>query len=284
MKIIKKTVCGYPAWRVQDGKGIHKGGVRFDENVTLEEVISLAKTMTKKCEFYGLPFVGGKGAVKVDPYKLSPKELEGISREYIRQFREYVGPDKDVLACDMGTTPEMMDWMADEHGSPLVCTSKNKDGLEGRAEATGYGGYVVMRKYPSIKTIAIQGKGNVGSHFKEFAEREYEIVAQTDKESGQFFNKELLELNVDCLVLAACENQITKDNVKDIQAGIVLELANGGVSDEVKKGYHKFRLVEDYVCNAGGVVASYLEWEQNKEGKKYSKYDTFKFIRDKMGY
>ncbi len=183
----------FQAWRVQHNNvlGPYKGGIRYHQDSNLDEVKALASLMTWKTSLMGLPFGGGKGAVKVDPRALSMKELEELSRGYVRAIWKEIGPDKDIPAPDVGTSPQVLDWMTDEYAKlsgssqPASFTGKSieKGGSRGREEATGFGGYVILREFlksyiqeyirgersnsPILKprpTIAIQGFGNVGSH------------------------------------------------------------------------------------------------------------------------
>ena len=107
----------YPAYRVQynNARGSYKGGIRYHPRVDRDEVVSLAFWMTLKTAVADLPFGGGKGGVQVDPKKLSPSELEELSREYIRAFYKSLGPQQDIPAPDVYTTPEIMAWMLDEY-------------------------------------------------------------------------------------------------------------------------------------------------------------------------
>ena len=113
------TVNGkkYPAYRVQfnNARGPYKGGIRYHPEVSEDEVKSLAFWMTIKTAVTGLPFGGGKGGVAIDPKRLSKKELEELSREYVRAFYKNLGPDTDIPAPDVYTTPEIMGWMLDEY-------------------------------------------------------------------------------------------------------------------------------------------------------------------------
>ncbi len=170
----------FTGYRVQYNfaRGPAKGGIRFHPGVTLDEVTALAFWMTWKCAVVDLPFGGGKGGVTCDPTTLSPGELERITRRYAAELVEVVGPDKDVPAPDVGTTPQIMAWFMDTYSmharrhSPDVVTGKPLEigGSQGRVEATGRGVSLValaqMRRMgidAAGARIAIQGFGNVGS-------------------------------------------------------------------------------------------------------------------------
>jgi len=182
--------------------GPYKGGIRFHPQVSENEVKALSMLMTWKCALVDLPFGGGKGGVIVEPRKLSKGELERLSRGYVKGIFPWIGPDIDVPAPDINTNAQIMAWMTDEYSklkgqdSPAAFTGKPLKiwGLEGRKEATGYGGVVILNKLqkifgfrPENTTLAIQGFGNVGSNFAHFAFQEgYKILAISEKEGGVF--------------------------------------------------------------------------------------------------
>lgn len=196
------------AFRAQHSNalGPFKGGLRFHPQVTREEVMALSMWMTWKTAVVGLPLGGGKGGIQVDPRQLSTKELEKLSRLYLRTFADVLGPDTDVPAPDVNTNPEVMAWMVDEcrlikgkDGKALqLCqatfTGKPVDsgGSQGRVEATGRGGFYILEKLVQKKkldksqtTIAVQGMGNVGLHFAQLASQAgYQVVAISDSRSA----------------------------------------------------------------------------------------------------
>lgn len=170
----------FPAYRVQfnNKRGPYKGGIRFHPDADEDEVSALAAMMAIKCAVVDIPFGGGKGGVAVDPKKLSKKELEALSRAYVRAFAENLGPDTDVPAPDVYTTPEIMAFMLDEYEqivgkpSPAMITGKpiEKGGSLGRDTATADGAIAVLlallsdnHKDPSKLSTAIQGAGNAGA-------------------------------------------------------------------------------------------------------------------------
>ncbi|KAI4452956.1 glutamate dehydrogenase [Holotrichia oblita] len=159
--------------------GPSKGGVRFHQNVTRDEVMALSIWMTIKCTLAGLPYGGGKGGITVDPSELSRNELERLARGYIRAIHMIVGEQLDVPAPDVNTNAQVMAWMVDEYSkitgklSLGVVTGKPLElgGSKGRTSATGFGVSFTL-KY-AAKTlnmditkmkIAVQGFGNVGSY------------------------------------------------------------------------------------------------------------------------
>ena len=181
-------------------RGPAKGGIRYHPGVTLDEVTALAFWMTWKCAVVDLPFGGGKGGVTCDPGTLSLGELERITRRYAAELVEVVGPDKDVPAPDVGTTPQIMAWFMDTYSMhrrehvPGVVTGKPLEigGSRGRVEATGRGVSLVslaQMEQMGIPArgarIAIQGFGNVGSiAAKLFVEAGCTVVAISDVTGG----------------------------------------------------------------------------------------------------
>src|ERR1700736_997001 len=192
----------YTGYRVQYNfaRGPAKGGIRFHPGVTLDEVTALAFWMTWKCAVVDLPFGGGKGGVTCDPRILSNGELERLTRRYAAEIIEVIGPDKDVPAPDVGTTPQTMAWIMDTvsmHNrgyTPGVVTGKplNVGGSRGRVEATGRGVTIVieaalekMGKSIEGQRVVVQGFGNVGSvSARLLRERGAIIVGLSDQYTG----------------------------------------------------------------------------------------------------
>ncbi len=173
------TTRVFQGYRCQhnDAVGPTKGGIRFHQDETLEDVEALATLMTLKCAVVGLPYGGGKGGVVVDPSKLSTGELERLSRGFVRALGTFIGPDRDVPAPDVNTNGQIMAWMVDEyskmtgHNTPALMTGKPiiLGGSLGRTAATGLGGVYCLRIAAkklgmNLKgaTVAIEGFGNVG--------------------------------------------------------------------------------------------------------------------------
>lgn len=203
VKMDSGEIKNFPAWRVQHKNilGPYKGGIRFHQDSSLDEVKALASLMTWKTAAVNLPFGGSKGAVKVNPHELSRRELEELSRGYIRAIWKEIGPEKDIPAPDVGTNSKIIDWMTDEYSklsnawSPAAFTGKSieKGGSWGREAATGFGGYVILREYLSYQaklgtkplTAVVQGFGNVGSHLaKLLFENGFKIMAIADSKGG----------------------------------------------------------------------------------------------------
>jgi len=190
--------------------GPYKGGIRYHENVSLDEVRALSFWMMVKCATVNIPMGGGKGGVIVDSKKLSIGELERLSRGYIQKIFREIGSDKDVPAPDMYTTPQIMGWMRDEfekllgHTDPGVITGKAvaDGGSEGRETATAQGGVYVVREYakklnlqPSETKVVIQGMGNVGGFMAKLLGGDgYKILAISDSKGG-VYNENGLDLS-----------------------------------------------------------------------------------------
>lgn len=315
----------YPAWRVQynNARGPFKGGIRFHPEVSEDEVKSLAFWMSIKTAAVNIPLGGGKGGVRIDPKGLSLEELEELSRKYMRAFYQFIGPDKDIPAPDVYTTPQIMGWMKDEYeklvGSPApgVITGKPLDcgGSLVRDIATALGGGYVLgeaveKKGLKEKTVVIQGFGNAGMNAaKLLAGRGYKIIAVSDSQGGiyqaegldidevikikqetgsvinfpkgeKISNQELLETDCEILVPSALAGVITKEKASEIKAKIILELANGPVEKEADKILFEKNVlvIPDILANAGGVIVSYFEWQQNLKGEKWGE----KVIKEKL--
>jgi glutamate dehydrogenase (NAD(P)+) len=293
--------------------GPAKGGIRYHPDVTLDEVTALAAWMTWKCAVAGVPFGGGKGGVVCDPTKMSKRELEALTRRYIAEIVDAIGPDKDVPAPDVNTNEQVMAWVMDTYSmhvgytSTAVVTGKPivMGGSLGRREATGRGVMIATREAAKhldldIKgaTVAVQGFGNVGSVSADLLSRiGAKIVAVTDWKGGVYdagglhipslidwvaehktvagFPKadpldpgKIFDLDVDILIPAALEKQITKDNAPTIKAKIIAEGANGPTTPEAHQYLHErgVFVIPDILANAGGVTTSYFEWVQDRHG------------------
>jgi glutamate dehydrogenase (NADP+) len=308
--------------RHDDTRGPTKGGIRYHPDVNLAEVKALAFWMTFKCAVAGLPYGGGKGGVIVNPKELSRMELERLTRGFVEQIADFIGPETDVPAPDVYTNAMIMGWMMDEYSkihrrrTPAVVTGKPipLGGSLGRDDATGRGAYHCIKELeqkrgwkPEEIRVAVQGFGNAGQHVARLLQADgYRVLAVSDSRGGIYksdgfdipslihvknesrklaavyceesvcevveadtiTNEQLLELDVDLLIPAALENQITKENADRIQAPVIVEVANGpitGDADQILNEKAKL-VVPDILANAGGVTVSYFEWVQNKGG------------------
>ncbi len=183
-------------------RGPYKGGIRYHQDVNLDEVRALSFWMTFKNAVIDVPFGGGKGGIIVNPKELSEGELERLSRGYMKQMWRNFGPLVDVPAPDVNTNGQIMMWMRDEFEkqtgttAPGVITGKaiENGGSHGRTEATGYGGGYVLREALNAglvptdrKTIAIQGFGNVATYLAEYVkEHGFKVVALSDSKGGVY--------------------------------------------------------------------------------------------------
>jgi glutamate dehydrogenase (NAD(P)+) len=210
-------------------RGPGKGGIRYDKNVTLDEVRALSAWMTWKCAVVNIPFGGAKGGVICDPQTLSRSELERITRRYTAELMDQFGPEKDVPAPDMGTNPQTMAWIMDtysmhmRHTVTSVVTGKplSLGGSRGRVEATGRGLMLICREAAPLRgltlagsRIVIQGFGNVGSITARMChEAGAKILAVSDINTG-IYNPKGLHLPA---VLAHYEKGRTFEGLADVQ-------------------------------------------------------------------
>jgi glutamate dehydrogenase (NAD(P)+) len=199
----------FTGFRVQHSiaRGPAKGGVRYAPDVTLDEVRALASWMTWKCAVVNIPFGGAKGGVICDPKKLSMGELERITRRYTAELVEFIGPEKDVPAPDLGTNEQTMAWMMDTYSMhtrqtcTAVVTGKpiNMGGSRGRREATGRGVMIIANE--SLKKLGmniegtrviVQGFGNVGSNAaKLMFDAGYTVIGVGEWDGGLYSAKGL---------------------------------------------------------------------------------------------
>src|SRR5690606_35208358 len=188
----------FVAWRCRydDTRGPTKGGIRYHPDANLEEVVTLAFWMTFKCAVAGIPYGGGKGAIKVDPHQLSTAELERLSRAYVQAFASMIGPGRDIPAPDAYTNAMVRGWVADEsrslvgHPCPAVITGKPValGGSLGRDDATARGGFYVLNHLSDelgigsgARRVVVQGFGNAGVYIAELLhDAGWRIVALSD--------------------------------------------------------------------------------------------------------
>jgi glutamate dehydrogenase (NAD(P)+) len=205
------SVHVFTGFRVQHnlGRGPAKGGIRYHQDVSIDEVKALAMWMTWKCAVVGIPYGGGKGGVIVDPKKLSMKELEGLSRRFFTEIEVLVGPERDIPAPDVNTTPQVMAWFMDTYSMhqgytvPGVVTGKpiSLGGSEGRNEATARGCvYTIVEAARhldlDLKTarVAVQGFGNAGSIAARLISDEGSTVVAVSDSTGGIHNPTGLDI------------------------------------------------------------------------------------------
>ena len=195
------SLAVFKGYRIQhnNARGPFKGGIRYHQEVDLDEVRALAALMTYKTAVVDIPYGGGKGGITIDPRDYSERELEQLSRRFFRRISPIIGVNKDIPAPDVNTTAQIMAWFMDEysqnHGySPGIVTGKPIDlgGSLGREAATGRGVYFTIREAAaefevdlSEATAVIQGFGNVGSFAAKFLhEAGCKVIAVSDVTGG----------------------------------------------------------------------------------------------------
>jgi len=305
--------------------GPAKGGIRYHPGVTLDEVTALAAWMTWKCAVAHIPFGGAKGGIVCDPTVMSKRELEALTRRYVAEIVDAIGPEKDVPAPDVNTNEQTMAWIMDTysmhvgHTETAVVTGKPVEmgGSAGRREATGRGVMIVARESArhvgfDIKgaRVGVQGFGNVGSVSADLlAEVGAKVVAVNDWKGGVYnaagldipaltdyaqknktvagfakgeplTNDQLFALDLDVLIPAALENQITMTNAPAIRAKVIVEGANGPTTPDAHQSLHDrgVFIVPDILANSAGVTTSYFEWVQDR----YGYFWTEKEVNDRL--
>ena len=326
----------FRGFRVQhnDGRGPGKGGIRFHPLQTIDTLRALAMWMTWNCAIADLPLGGSMGGVVCDPHDLSALEQERICRGWVRQIVRNLGPEWDVPAPDLMTTPQHMLWMLDEfeaitsQKSPGFITGKpvGMGGSLGRTEAAGYGIMIVIREAlkelglrPETTRASFQGFGHVAQHAIQLYRQmggtvtcvscwnQKEGAVTAFRRKGGINPDELLpitnrfgeidiaraealgyerlpgsawiEQDVDILVPAAIENQITLENVDKIGPGVrlIAEGASGSTrpdADEVLEA-RKILVIPDLLANAGGVIVSYFEQVQSNMNYYWRRDEVF---------
>ncbi|MCU0447121.1 MAG: Glu/Leu/Phe/Val dehydrogenase [Microscillaceae bacterium] len=295
--------------------GPSKGGIRFDPAVTLDEVKALAAWMTWKCAVVDIPYGGGKGGVACNPREMSVGELERLMRAYTVAMLDVFGPDKDIPAPDMGTSPREMAWLMDEYskakgmtvhavvtGKPVVL-----GGSLGRVEATGRGvmvsalaGMEKLRINPYKATCAVQGFGNVGSHAARLLfERGVKIVAISDM-TGGYYNEQgidieeamrYVEKNNKSLEGYAGAEKISNEDLLTLPVDILVPAAKEDVITEENAHQIKAKLIvegangptsatADPIINSKGILAV-PDILANAGGVTVS---YFEWVQNRLGY
>ena len=212
VKMDDGSVQVFAGYRVQHnlGRGPAKGGIRFHQDVSIDEVKALAMWMTWKCAVVGIPFGGGKGGVVVDPKKLSRRELENLTRRYATEIEVLIGPERDIPAPDVNTNAQTMAWIMDTYSMhvgytvPGVVTGKpiSLGGSEGRNEATARGTvYCIVEAAKHLKinlktaTVVVQGFGNAGSIAAQLMVAEGSKVLAGSDSTGGIYSPSGLDIN-----------------------------------------------------------------------------------------
>jgi glutamate dehydrogenase (NAD(P)+) len=294
----------FTGFRVQHNiaRGPAKGGLRFHPSMTLDDARALAMYMTWKTAVADVPFGGAKGGVVCDPHELSLTELERLTRRFTTEISLIVGPDRDIPAPDLGTGPQVMAWIMDTlsmHAGfsvPASVTGKPQaiGGSEGRFTGPGRGvTFVTMLAMrdagmdPSGARVAIQGAellsaegmtvvGVSDSTCGLYRADGLDLTAlrHLKEEGGHFVDyagaeqidrNAVLTLDVDVLVPAALEAQVTERNADRIRAKVIAEGANAPLTVEADAALtaRGVLILPDILANAGGVVVSYFEWVQD---------------------
>ena len=306
------SIRHFEGYRVQHNlsRGPGKGGIRYHQDVELNEVMALSAWMTIKTAVLNLPFGGAKGGIRVNPKELSPRELERLTRRFTSENSPIIGPQIDIPAPDVGTNANIMGWMMDTYSSIKghtvtgVVTGKpvHLGGSLGRVRATGRGVYVTgleVAKRIGLAVegskVAVQGFGNVGNEAAYLFSHAGAKVVCVQDHTGTIFNaegmnvkalqkhvtedggvmgfadatviadEEFWNVEMDILIPAALEGQITVERAQNLKAKIVLEGANGPTYPEADDVFvqRNITVVPDVICNAGGVTVSYFEWVQD---------------------
>jgi glutamate dehydrogenase (NAD(P)+) len=261
----------FPAFRVQynDARGITKGGIRFHPDETIDTVRALAAWMTWKCALLDLPLGGAKGGVVCSPKEMSAGELERLSRSYVRSVFQFIGPEKDVPAPDVYTTPQIMAWMMDEYsviaGKPQfgVITGKPLPlgGSPGRGDATARGGMYTIREAAKVlgidlskATVAVHGYGNAGYYAAQLSRELFgsKVVAVCDSKGG-VYNKNGIdpEEALECkrrtssvCNLPGCE-RISAEKLLELDVDILIPAAIENVITDMTAAIVKAKIVAE---------------------------------------
>lgn len=326
----------FTGYRVQHNNalGPYKGGLRYHPTVDIDAARALATWMTWKTSLAGLPYGGGKGGIQLDPTKYSIAELERITRRFTFALGDNIGPEHDIPAPDVNTTPQMMAWIADTYMSTKATNERSKNahvvtgkpvgagGLEGRDRATGFGVVISIREWAKLKghdlkgmRYIVQGFGNVGYWASHFMKDHGATLIGVQDASGSIYNAEGIDpedliayaknnsnnvadypkatvfpsadfFGIDCdiIIPAAMGNQITADNAESIKAMMIAEGANGPVDVEADAILFdkNIDVIPDIFCNSGGVIGSYFEWLQNRNGELWQLEEVLTKLEAKM--
>ena len=239
-------------YRIQhnNSRGPYKGGIRYHPEADEEEVRALAALMTWKTALVGIPFGGAKGGVQCDPRKMSPRELQALTRRFTRSISQIIGVNRDIPAPDVGTNSQTMAWMmsaySEENGySPGVVTGKPLElgGSAGREQATGRGVSLMIKEVAKDlgismdhSKIAVQGYGNVGSWAAHFLDQGgCSVIAVSDVNGGIHNSKGLdlaqLKTHMDStgtVIGFDGAEDITNDELLEMECDFLVPAALGG--------------------------------------------------------
>jgi glutamate dehydrogenase/leucine dehydrogenase len=287
--------------------------------VNIEEVRLLAELMTYKTALVKIPFGGGKAGICTDPKKHSPLVIRDLIKQFVRMIENQLLSGAYIPAPDMGTSEKAMAIIYGETGRVETVTGKPPriGGLPGRREATGRGVSTIAKEAAQklLHTeldglrVAVQGFGNVGSWTCKFlSDWGAKIVAVSDQNGGVFngdgidinaltshmqatgtvkggagesvTNEDLISMDVDILIPAACEDVITEQNADHVQAKLIIEGANAPTTSAADRILEQkgILVIPDILANSGGVVASYVEWRRAKSGSITKSVETYATI------
>ncbi len=302
-------------------RGPAKGGIRVSPTVSLEETRILAELMTYKTALVKIPFGGGKSGICLNPKEYSPFVRSNIIKQFVRSIENQLISGAYIPAPDMGTSEREMAIIYGETGLVESVTGKPPriGGLPGRREATGRGVSRIAKEAANriLNTelkglrIAVQGFGNVGSWTCQFlSDWGARIVAVSDYSDGVYnesgldihslrkhaestgmvkgfdgnkiTNEELLALDVDILIPAACEDVITEKNADNVRARMIIEGANAPTTKAAHAVLNEkgIPVIPDILANSGGVIASYVEWRRAKSGSITKSEETYRTVDD----
>lgn len=248
-------IGNFIGYRVQhdNARGPFKGGLRYHPHVDDDEARALASLMTWKTAIVDIPFGGGKGGMNCDPNKLSRGELERLTRKFVQQIHDFIGPDKDIPAPDVGTDAQVMAWIMNEYSKyhgfhPACVTGKPVEfhGSAGREAATGYGIAIVARetlarlqKTVAETSFAIQGYGNVGSNTARFLHQQGGKILAVSDAYGAVTNPEGIDIAALDRHVAVNRKVVgfkggdasTNEQLLTMPADVLIPAALGGVFD-----------------------------------------------------
>lgn len=336
VKLDNGSVEVFKGYRVQHNNalGPYKGGLRYHETVDIDAARALATWMTWKTSLAGLPYGGGKGGVQINPKLFSNSELERITRRFTYALGDNIGPEHDIPAPDVNTTPQMMAWVADTYMSTKSTNERTKHahvvtgkpvgagGLEGRDRATGFGVVIALKEWAKHRNTSLRGKsyilqgfGNVGYWASVFMQKNGAVLVGVQDASGSIYNEQGIDpenlhqymsenrgfikdyalanalpnemffgLNCDIIIPAALGNQITENIVDTIKASVIAEGANGPTDTSANDILisKNVDIIPDIYCNSGGVIASYFEWLQNRNGEMWTMEEVLEKLETKM--
>ncbi len=270
-----------------NARGPYKGGIRYHQQVDLDEVRALSFWMSFKNAVVNVPFGGGKGGIIVNPKELSKNELEKLSRGYMQKLFRVFGPEVDVPAPDVNTDGQIMSWMRDEYekltggSAPAVITGKpvENGGSEGRTEATGFGGGYILKEAVNAglvagedeHTMAIQGFGNVATYLAEaVAEMGIKIVALSDSKGGVFNEAginvkeaEAHKKQTGALSGLAGTTDITNEELLELEVSILVPAALENVLTGENAPHIKAKLILE-MANGPTTPEADAQFEKNK--------------------